>query len=84
MFDIWEGKEGDTFEDGWKNKLIWGDNLLVMGALLLEKFAGKAHLIPHQTRPFCDRGGFLVCDGKLADGDLEVVKDHEEAHPDTW
>jgi hypothetical protein len=44
LFDIWEGKEGDTFEDGWKNKLIWGDNLLVMGALL-EKFAGKVDLI---------------------------------------
>jgi adenine-specific DNA-methyltransferase len=40
LFDIWEGKEGDTFEEGWKNKLIWGDNLLVMGPLL-EKFAGK-------------------------------------------
>jgi len=26
LFDVWEGKEGDTFEDGWKNKLIWGDN----------------------------------------------------------
>ena len=34
LFDIWEGKEGDTFEAGWKNKLIWGDNLLVMGSLL--------------------------------------------------
>lgn len=22
LFDIWEGKEGDTFEAGWKNKLI--------------------------------------------------------------
>ena|SRR5688572_19833418 len=21
LFDVWEGKEGDTFEDGWKNKL---------------------------------------------------------------
>ena len=23
LFDIYEGNEGDTFEDGWKNKLIW-------------------------------------------------------------
>ena len=38
------GQEGDTVDDGWKNKLIWGDNLLVMGALL-EKFAGKIDLI---------------------------------------
>ena len=26
FFDIYEGNEGDTFEEGWKNKLIWGDN----------------------------------------------------------
>jgi len=44
LFDVYEGKEGDTFEAGWKNKLIWGDNLLVMGSLL-EKFAGKIDLI---------------------------------------
>jgi adenine-specific DNA-methyltransferase len=44
LFDVWEGKEGDTFEAGWRNKLIWGDNLLVMGSLL-EKFAGKIDLI---------------------------------------
>jgi len=31
LFDVYEGKEGDTFEAGWRNKLIWGDNLLVMG-----------------------------------------------------
>ena len=24
LFDYWEGSEGDTFEDGWKNKLILG------------------------------------------------------------
>src|SRR5689334_776027 len=28
LFDVYEGKEGDTFEAGWRNKLIWGDNLL--------------------------------------------------------
>jgi adenine-specific DNA-methyltransferase len=40
LFDYWEAKEGETFEEGWRNKLIWGDNLLVMESLL-EKFAGK-------------------------------------------
>ena len=39
-----EGQEGATVDDGWRNKLIWGDNLLVMGSLL-EKFAGKIDLI---------------------------------------
>ena len=24
LFDVYEGKEGDTFEEGWRNKLIWG------------------------------------------------------------
>ncbi len=44
LFDTYQGSEGDTFEEGWRNKLIWGDNLLVMGSLL-EKFAGKVDLI---------------------------------------
>ncbi len=44
LFDIYRGTEGETFEDGWKNKLIWGDNLLVMSSLL-QKFAGKIDLI---------------------------------------
>lgn len=44
LFDVLQAKEGDTFQEGWKNKLIWGDNLLVMGSLL-EKFAGKIDLL---------------------------------------
>jgi len=44
LFDIWEAREGDTFEEGWKNKLIWGDNKYVMSSLL-DKFAGKIDLI---------------------------------------
>jgi adenine-specific DNA-methyltransferase len=28
LFDVWEGKEGDTFEAGWKNKLIGGKTSL--------------------------------------------------------
>jgi len=44
LFDIYEGKEGDMFEEGWQNKFIWGDNLLVMSSLL-EKLAGKIDLI---------------------------------------
>jgi hypothetical protein len=31
LFDTYEGREGDTFEAGWRNKLIWGDNLLMRG-----------------------------------------------------
>ncbi len=28
LFEVYEGREGETFEDGWRNKLVWGDNLL--------------------------------------------------------
>ena len=41
LFDTYKGNEGATFEEGWRNKLIWGDNLLVMSSLL-EKFAGRS------------------------------------------
>jgi adenine specific DNA methylase Mod len=58
LFDHYHGKEGDTFEQGWKNKLIWGDNLLVMGSLL-EKFAGKIDLI-YIDPPFATGSGLLV------------------------
>ena len=85
LFDIWEGKEGDTFEDGWKNKLIWGDNLLVMGALL-EKFAGKIDLI-YIDPPFATGADFSFT-AQIGEGDLEVTKDQsiieEKAYRDTW
>jgi adenine-specific DNA-methyltransferase len=35
---------GKGAQEGWKNRLIWGDNLLIMGSLLKE-FAGKINLI---------------------------------------
>src|SRR5712691_9698666 len=68
LFDIYEGKEGDTCEDGWTNKLIWGDNLLVMGSLL-EKFAGKIDLI-YIDPPFATGADFSFVT-HIGDGDLE-------------
>ena len=44
LFDTYHGSEGTTFDEGWRNKLIWGDNLLVMESLQ-DKFAGKIDLI---------------------------------------
>jgi DNA modification methylase len=86
LFDVYEGKEGDTFEDGWRNKLIWGDNLLVMGSLL-EKFAGKIDLI-YIDPPF-DTGAdfsFKVMVG--ADDEPLPGKEpsilEEAAYRDTW
>jgi len=85
LFDVYEGKEGDTFEAGWRNKLIWGDNLLVMGSLL-EKFAGKIDLI-YIDPPFATGADFsFVTD--VGEAGLEVEKEpsaiEEKAYRDTW
>ena len=83
LFDVYEGKEGDTFEAGWRNKLIWGDNLLVMGSLL-EKFAGKIDLI-YIDPPFATGADFSF---RALVGDEEVTKEasllEERAYRDTW
>ena len=85
LFDVYQGNEGDTFEDGWRNKLIWGDNLLVMGSLL-EKFAGKIDLI-YIDPPFATGADFSF---KAAVGDSgeSVLKEQsiveEKAYRDTW
>jgi len=85
LFDIWEGKEGNTFEDGWKNKLIWGDNLLVMGSLL-EKFAGKIDLI-YIDPPFATGADFSFT-AHIGESDESVYKEEsileEKAYRDTW
>src|SRR5947208_8982297 len=85
LFDIYQGKEGDTFEAGWKNKLIWGDNLLVMGSLL-EKFAGKFDLI-YIDPPFATGTDFSFAT-QVGEGALELEKQQsiieEKAYRDTW
>jgi len=83
LFDVYDGKEGDTFEAGWRNKLIWGDNLLVMGSLL-EKFAGKIDLI-YIDPPFLKKEDFSI-KVQLAEHTIEksasIVED--KAYRDTW
>jgi adenine specific DNA methylase Mod len=85
LFDVWEGKEGQTFEEGWKNKLIWGDNLLVMGSLL-EKLAGKVDLI-YIDPPFATGVDFSFIT-QIGGEDLAVTKEEsiieEKAYRDTW
>jgi len=85
LFDVYEGKEGDTFEEGWRNKLIWGDNLLMMGSLL-EKFAGKIDLI-YIDPPFATGADFRFTarigdEGKQVDKDRSAIE--EKAYRDTW
>lgn len=85
LFDYWQGDEGTTFEDGWKNKLIWGDNKFVMSSLL-EKFAGKIDLI-YIDPPFATGADFTV-DVAIGEKDDKVHKGHsiieEKAYRDTW
>ena len=85
LFDVYEGKEGETFEAGWRNKLIWGDNLLVMGSLL-EKFAGKIDLI-YIDPPFATGTDFSFTT-EIGEDSLSVSKEQsvleEKAYRDTW
>lgn len=85
LFDVYQGQEGDTFEEGWRNKLIWGDNLLVMGSLL-EKFAGKIDLI-YIDPPFATGADFSFS-APVGESGEEVFKEQsiieEKAYRDTW
>ncbi len=85
LFDYYTGKEGNSFEEGWRNKLIWGDNKLIMSSLL-EKFAGKINLI-YIDPPFATGADFKF---KIQIGEeaQEITKEHsiieEKAYRDTW
>lgn len=71
--------------DTWRNKLIWGDNRLVM-ASLMEEFAGKVDLI-YIDPPFATGADFSF---KTAVGDagVEISKEasiiEQKAYRDTW
>ncbi len=85
LFETWKGDEATTYEDGWKNKLIWGDNKFVMSSLL-EKFAGKVDLI-YIDPPFATGADFTT-DIEIGEKGKEVHKKHsvieEKAYRDTW
>lgn len=85
LFEVYHGKEGDTFKEGWRNKLIWGDNLLVMGSLL-EKFAGKIDLI-YIDPPFATGADFsfktqVGGSGQELEKQQSIIE--EKAYRDTW
>lgn len=85
LFDIYTGEEGDGFDDGWKNKLIWGDNLQVMSSLL-DKFAGRIDVI-YIDPPFGTGSDFTFSTavgesrGDISRGRTIV---EEKAYRDTW
>jgi len=67
----------------WKNKLIWGDNKLIMSSLLKD-FAGKINLI-YIDPPFASGQDFSI---QVDVGDNEIVKEQtiieEKVYRDTW
>lgn len=83
------GRSADLFsakpsgEAAWRNKLIWGDNLLVM-ASLLEEFAGKVDLI-YVDPPFHSGADFGITT-QIGDADLSKSPSvlEEKAYRDTW
>ena len=85
LFDYWQASEAQTADPGddWRNKLIWGDNLYIMGSLL-EHFAGQIDLI-YIDPPFATGADFSF---KADIGDAEVRKEQsileEKAYRDTW
>jgi DNA modification methylase len=84
LFDVWDGsKEGSSFEDGWRNKLIWGENFLVASSLLAS-FGGKFDLI-YADPPFAVGADFAV-QVKIGDGSSTKAASvlEEVAYRDTW
>jgi adenine-specific DNA-methyltransferase len=85
LFDTYRGTEGETFEEGWKNKVIWGDNLLVMSSLL-EKFVGKIDLV-YIDPPFATGADFSFT-AQVGGSQIELEKEQsvleEKAYRDTW
>lgn len=85
LFDLYEGKEGDTFEEGWKNKLVWGDNLLVMQSLA-QRFSGRVGLI-YIDPPFGTGADFSFVT-EIGEEGLTIAKEQslieEKAYRDTW
>jgi DNA modification methylase len=85
------GRQTDLFsarpsgDAEWRNKLIWGDNLLVM-ASLLEQFAGKVDLI-YIDPPFATGADFSFS-VQVGNSNLQLNKEQslieEKAYRDTW
>ena len=73
----------EWWPEGWRNKLIWGDNKHVLGSLL-EEFTGKVDLI-YIDPPFATGADFSY---RVKVGDANLVKEpsavEEVAYRDAW
>ncbi len=75
----------NEYPKDWKNKLIWGDNKLVMSSLLKQGWAGKINLI-YIDPPFYTGADFSYT--TQIDNDTEIEKEpsiiEQRAYRDTW
>lgn len=80
---LFKGAWPAGYPEGWYNRLIWGDNVYVMGSLL-DDFAGKIDLI-YIDPPFATGADFTY---EIELGEAEVTKEpsiiEEIAYRDTW
>ena len=79
-----ESKYSENYPKDWKNKLIWGDNKLVMSSLIKQGWAGKINLI-YIDPPFFTGADFTIRI-KLVDEQIEKEPSiiEERAYKDTW
>jgi adenine-specific DNA-methyltransferase len=84
LYDIWSQKEGDTFDSGWKNKLIWGENKYVI-ASLIKKYSGEVDLI-YIDPPFATGADFSFT--TTLNDHTSIIKEptaiEQKAYRDTW
>ena len=77
-------KYPENYPKDWKNKLIWGDNKLVMSSLIKQGWAGKINLI-YIDPPFFTGADFTI---RTKIGDERIEKEpsiiEERAYKDTW
>ena len=77
----------DVSSDGWRNRLIWGDNLHVL-ASLADDLAGQVDLV-YIDPPFDSRQDYkirITVGDQAADQDLTKISSvvEEKAYRDTW
>ena len=74
----------ENYPRDWKNKLIWGDNKLVMGSLIKKGYAGKINII-YIDPPFFTGSDFTI---RTRVGDEQIEKApsiiEERVYKDTW
>jgi len=72
-------KYSENYPKDWKNKLIWGDNKLIMSSFVEQGWTGKVNLI-YIDPPFLTGTNFMA--KTKIDDELSIVVNR--AYKDTW